>query len=127
MKLDTEMVNIVAETYEKLGMSDKAERVRLKYPASAYRWRSIDGRTKRIPIRQPFVVRKFNPSTQGNVVNFINHYFHSVCAYMYFTYAYIHKQILYICVRVCGEEFNCASCDINWNIHSSNPLNISWR
>ena len=82
LKLDTEMVNIVAETYEKLGMSDKAERVRLKYPPSAYRWRSIDGRTKRIPIRQPFIVSKFNPSTQGNVVDFINYYFHSVCAYM---------------------------------------------
>mgnify|MGYP007117629787 CR=1 FL=1 len=123
MKLDTEMVNIVAETYEKLGMSDKAERVRLKYPASAYRWRSIDGRTKRIPIRQPFIVSKFNPSTQGNVVNFINHYFYSVCAFMYVFHiciCYVYTQILYICTCECGEEFNCASCDANWNIYSSN-------
>lgn len=81
------MVEIVSETYERLGMSDKAERVRLKYPAPVYRWKhSNDGSAKRVLVHRPFKAGVHNSSTRGSVVNYIHslcmHYACCLCIYV---------------------------------------------
>lgn len=48
VKLNDELADIVSATYEKLGSTDKAEKVRQKYSTPKFRWRTVDGRIVKI-------------------------------------------------------------------------------
>lgn len=64
LRLNNDLVMIVSRTYEKVGMMDKAEKVRLKYPPTQFRWRTIDGKRIKTPNYRPSFEggrQKFSP------------------------------------------------------------------